>query len=413
MTKTMEIKSKSSIIIIEMLIIIVILTVVLFTSPKDQTEIKMIIVPEDYPTIQEAINNAGFYATILVNNGVYSINETIVINKTLSIIGEDSTNTIIRGIEKDHRKVIAIRVAAPDVTISGFTITDCRVGITIVNYENELYPSNCKIINNNIVNNCEGIRSKKKDLLISENKFTKNGVAITGFNTENIQITRNNITGNEDGINIGGTCKNITVNENQISNNEEWGLNLCYYGPHYVFYNTIMNNSWGIIFAEGCSNATVCCNSIVDNDVGAILLNFPNAGDIVSSGVGNIVSGNLFINNTKQVSQEEINIYNYSNTTQMGIDVVFWNNSTMGNYWSNYNGTDTNGDGIGDAPYVIDANNQDNYPLIMAYPIIISPESMAQEDVFPTFLVVASALTMAVTDVNIMHHFKKHKRKNL
>jgi hypothetical protein len=41
-----------------------------------------------------------------------------------------------------------------------------------------------------------------------------------------------------------------------------------------------------------------------------------------------------------------------------------WNNSLEGNYWSNYKGKDENQDGIGDTPYLIDVNNQDNYPLM-------------------------------------------------
>ncbi|MGD8544675.1 MAG: hypothetical protein PVH12_00745 [Candidatus Bathyarchaeota archaeon] len=35
-----------------------------------------------------------------------------------------------------------------------------------------------------------------------------------------------------------------------------------------------------------------------------------------------------------------------------------------GNYWSDYNGSDIDGDGIGDSPYIINENNTDNYPLM-------------------------------------------------
>jgi len=41
-----------------------------------------------------------------------------------------------------------------------------------------------------------------------------------------------------------------------------------------------------------------------------------------------------------------------------------WDDGRKGNYWSNYTGQDLNEDGIGDNPYVIDVNNQDNHPLM-------------------------------------------------
>jgi hypothetical protein len=55
--------------------------------------------------------------------------------------------------------------------------------------------------------------------------------------------------------------------------------------------------------------------------------------------------------------------------------VNFWDSGypSGGNYWSDYeerypNATEINDSGIWNTPYVIDANNKDNYPIIPEFP---------------------------------------------
>jgi parallel beta-helix repeat protein len=379
------------------------LLVVFSNVVSTKAQANTVTIPDDFSSIQAAINSASDGDTVFVKTGVYEIVEgtQLVINKTLSLIGEDPENTMLLGVfGKSSSSIPAIRVAAPNVIISGFTITGFGIAIQTANYYEEPYPLNCKITNNNIVNNYEGIRPRRNDLLVSENNITDNGKGIAGYSVQNITITGNNMTENGYGIYI-WESRNVTVCNNNFSNNTH-ALNLVLHGPYFIYGNNITQNNEGIRFAEGCHNATIYGNNISQNNVAIMMLIFPNGGNVVVSGVGNTVFGNLFAENFEQLNYTQLNFEfpGYS----MGADIIKWNNGTIGNYWDVYGGADENGDNIGDTPYILDENNQDNYPLINP----IDPATVIPE--FPSWLILPILAT--VTALAFFYKKKLAKTSN-
>ncbi|HEV8595896.1 MAG TPA: hypothetical protein VGR51_10260, partial [Thermoplasmata archaeon] len=96
---------------------------------------------------------------------------------------------------------------------------------------------------------------------------------------------------------------------------------------------------------------------IVCNDLARNGLANPNSRfgvDLVSPNASLFpVFRNNFVDNGAQARDEGANA---------------WDDGTQGNFWSDYPGTDADGDGFGDVPYVIDSDSVDRHPFIARLP---------------------------------------------
>ena len=370
------------------LVVFLVFSVVLVTFPQVNlvnAEPNTIVVPDDYGSIQEAIDNAAEGDTVYVRKGTY--NETVEIDRSMSLIGEDSETTIMVGFRLDYgNPPPVINIKAPKVNISGFTITGSgNAGIWIEIRDINIEKSGFNITRNNIMNNGLAIRTYDvSNCIISDNNINRNGDGIHFVGSDST-ISRNNISGNGTGEGIEvDFSQNVTISENQISGNKD-GIYLYYIRqnePIYIYENNITTNNNGIRFWYDCSNSIIYKNSITSNEVGIYLENVIYTDRV---GMNNQFFTNNIVDNTQQVLIDPLS------------NIVSWDNGTTGNYWSDYNGTDNDGDGIGDTPYVIDQNNQDNYPLMRSVDITTIPE-------FPSWTLLSLFL---ITSLMVM--FVRHK----
>ncbi|MFC1977988.1 Ig-like domain-containing protein, partial [Chloroflexota bacterium] len=164
---------------------------------------------------------------------------------------------------------------------------------------------------------------------------------------------------------------NNTVANNNIHSNG-YGIHLYDSSDSTLIGNAISSNEYGVYLSGGCGSANnndITENTFELNTAYALYLGTEwcgTAGQNYSSQNNNVWENNfMFTDNLNEVhpvpnnfwsSMEEI-IYTYNGTTYTNY---------LGNYWSDYAGSDADGDGIGDTPYDINSNN-DSYPLMSPF----------------------------------------------
>lgn len=159
-------------------------------------------------------------------------------------------------------------------------------------------------------------------------------------------------------------AKHYAIVDNRIENNDE-AVRIGQGGFNLIAGNQVENDGDGLALYD--SNNLVVDNNFYGCVYEAIYLD--------SSGWDQIVFHNNFFGNVKDVvdaTRDDV-----GRPTQAS--VLPWDNGSSGNYWSNYTGTDINGDGIGDSPFKIpttygggepDSNSfVDRYPLMTPYTV--------------------------------------------
>lgn len=175
-------------------------------------------------------------------------------------------------------------------------------------------------------------------------------VTINGNSDHTIKITGNNVqiqyltiknTGESFGCIFLSSVTNCLIRNNNVKNGGN-GIYLGNSNSNTIRDNTIESNNIGIYLFNSDSN-TIESNSIQNNNANGIWL--------TSACTSNIIYLNDFSNNLD------------NNARDLGSNN--WDYNSQGNYWDDYNDYDSNEDGIGDSPYIIDGagGNQDNYPL--------------------------------------------------
>jgi parallel beta-helix repeat protein len=189
---------------------------------------------------------------------------------------------------------------------------------------------------------------------------------------------------------IGVDLSNSSVNGITIENLNVKNFSIGMYvwtKNNTVIGNGVSNNIVGILLSG--SNATVTGNYIASN-IRGLFFGF-TSGSIPSD---LYIYNNDFEKNSIQMNGCTCKLLNSSEP------IHYWDFGQIGNYWSDYNGTSSIHEAIGNTPYIIDLLNQDRYPLMQSPvkpPVPSSNSTILDYEIIlivaiPVVLVVASAI---------------------
>lgn len=332
-----------------------------------------ISVPQDYPTIQQALDAAEPGEEIRVAAGEYE--EHITVEKSLTLAGEGPDTTIIDGKGTDN----VVTVRANNVKINGFTVKNGSYGIYIG------YSTACTLIDNHIkdnrwnlavwggklehyihdINPTNLVEGKPVYYWINQRErcVPTDAGFVAAINSTKITVEKLNLTPNEQGVLFVNT--EYSTIKKVITKGSDLGIYLLESHNNVIAENTIESVSFQGILLQSSRNNTLVGNTLRNGILG---IGLQTSND-------NTIYHNNFIDNKVQLGS-------YGSSS-------IWDNGEEGNYWSDYSGEDLDGNNIGDTltPHL----GVDHYPLMR-------PWRADGDKLFPwqfvTFLILATIFTL-------------------
>ncbi len=258
--------------------------------PLDMTDI---VVPDDYPTIQEAVDAASPGTNIRVKEGVYA-EQVYVLNDDLIIkaVGD----VTLQG---------QFRIYSSNITIRDFKI-NFQYSAGIICY----YGKGIQIENNTVYYSATGIILIEcgPDCSIKNNTVHNNNFGIGVAECSNISVKNNTSYNNYySGIVIQTETQNTEIKDNTSYGNGQAGILVSHSVINsLVKDNIIYNNGWGIVVQEGSRNNEFIENTANSNYLYGIFLNPPVYQNLFkdnealqngSCDIVNLATDNTFLNN--------------------------------------------------------------------------------------------------------------------